>query len=52
MHVLSLSAPSLAIALIFAIWQRYCQFHLRRERIVRERVTYLLWVVADQVAYS
>jgi hypothetical protein len=49
MHVFSLSAPALAIGLIYAIWQRYFKYRSRRERVLRERVTYLLWVVAKRV---
>jgi hypothetical protein len=49
MHLISLSSPALAIALIFSIWQRYFQFRLRQQRTLRERITYLLWVIAQQV---
>ena len=49
MHVVSLSAPALAIALIFAIWQRYFRYRVQQERLLRERVTYMLWVMAKRL---
>jgi hypothetical protein len=47
MPLISLSAPTLAVALIYCIWQRYCQARLRQERTLRERVAYMLWVMAN-----
>ena len=49
MPLVSLSTPTLAVALIYCIWQRYCQVRLRKERILRERVAYMLWVIANLV---
>jgi hypothetical protein len=48
MPLLSLSAPTLAVALIFCIWQRYCRFRLQHERTLSERVTYMLWTLANR----
>ena len=50
MHVLTLSAPTLAVTLIYVIWGRYVQFRGRQERILRERVCYMLWVMAQQIS--
>jgi len=49
MQPLCASAPVLAITVIFWLWQAYRQRFLRRERRLRERVTYMLWVMANQV---
>ena len=46
MHVLALSTPTLAISLIYCLWQRYLQSRWRRQRLVCERVAYLLWELA------
>jgi hypothetical protein len=40
----------MAVALIFAIWQRYFRFRLRQEQVLRHRIAYLLWVVAEHAA--
>jgi hypothetical protein len=49
MHLLSLSAPTLAVTFIYCIWQRYALFQFDRERSLRERVAYMLWVMAERV---
>jgi hypothetical protein len=49
MHLLSLSSPALAIALIYTIWHRYFQYQMHQQRLLRERVAYLLWVVAKRI---
>jgi hypothetical protein len=50
MHLLAFSYPTLAVSAIYCIWQVYFRARLRRERTLRERVTYLLWVTANQIA--
>ncbi len=42
------SAAALAVAVIFYSWRAWQQTHHRRQRILRERVAYMLWVVANQ----
>jgi hypothetical protein len=49
MEPLCASVPVLAVAVIFRLWQAYRQPLLRRERRLRERVAYMLWVAANQV---
>jgi hypothetical protein len=39
----------LAVTVIFRLWQAYRQALLVRERRLRERVAYMLWVMANQV---
>jgi hypothetical protein len=39
------SLPTLSVSAIFCIWSAYRRF-LQRNRVLHERVAYLLWVVA------
>jgi hypothetical protein len=49
MHVMTVSVAALAVASIYYIWKAYFQLNCQRERTLRERVAYMLWVVAQQV---
>jgi hypothetical protein len=37
--------PTLSVSAIYCIWSAYQRFR-QRQRVVRERVAYLLWVMA------
>jgi hypothetical protein len=41
---------ALAVATIFYTWRSYQGRHDQRERVLRQRVTYMLWVVATGAA--
>ena len=41
--------PTLAVSAIYCLWYAYQQEKLRRNRVLRERVAYMLWVTADHV---
>jgi hypothetical protein len=42
--------PTLVVSTIYCLWQAYERERLRqRERVLRERVTYMLWVMARAV---
>ncbi len=43
------TAAIATIYLISALYQDYCKGLKRHERILRERVAYMLWVMTDQV---
>jgi hypothetical protein len=43
------STATLAVAIIYYLWRDYTQVQQRRERALRERVTYMLWVMAAQL---
>lgn len=48
--VISSAVPTLAVAAIYCIWSRaFYYLQLRRERLLRERVTYMLWVMANEI---
>ena len=44
------SVAALAVASIFYVWRHYFHFQMNRHRILRERVAYMLWVSANNVA--
>jgi hypothetical protein len=46
MQVIYCNLCALAVATIFYSWREYQSRHDRRERVLRERVAYMLWVVA------
>jgi hypothetical protein len=48
-NALVCSIPTLAISSIYCIWHANRLRQQRRERILRERVTYLLWVLANSL---
>jgi methionine synthase II (cobalamin-independent) len=39
---------ALAVASIYYVWKTYFQLQFRREQTLRERVTYMLWVMAHR----
>ena len=49
MHVMFSSLPTLAVSAIYCIWHAYQKEKLRRDRVLRERVAYMLWVAAERV---
>jgi hypothetical protein len=40
---------ALVVACIYYIFRAYCQVQERKQRLLRERVAFMLWVVADAV---
>jgi len=51
MQPLLATVPALSVSAIFCLYHAYCQFLLRsaqRRRRLRERVAYMLWVMATQ----
>jgi hypothetical protein len=49
MQVVFSSLPTLAVSAIYCVWYAYQKERLRRDRTLRERVAYMLWVAADRV---
>ena len=50
MHPVLAAVPTLAISAIYCTWNLYRQALLLRQRRLRERVAYMLWVVAHKAA--
>ena len=48
MNALQVVVPTLSVAVIFFIWRNYAQFIWRKKRVLRERVAYMLWVMAQK----
>lgn len=49
MEILAPCVPTLAVAVIYCLWYRVHDFQQRRQRVLRERVAYMLWVAATEV---
>lgn len=43
------SLPTIAVATIFCLYDLARRFQKRRERTLRERVAYMLWVLAEDL---
>jgi hypothetical protein len=52
MSVVVYAASALSVAVLFYSWRSYHEKIANRERLLRERVTYMLWVMANSVAES
>jgi hypothetical protein len=50
MHTMFCGVATLAVASIFYTWRRYQDILMQKQRTLRERVTYMLWVMANAVA--
>lgn len=48
MNTLYCGFCALSVALIFYTYRAYRDHHSRKERTLRERVTYMLWVAASE----
>lgn len=49
MHSVLLSVPALAVSTIYCIWHTYALWlRLQRAQVLRERVAYMLWVMANE----
>src|SRR5207248_5128538 len=49
MHLIGCNVAALSVASLFYLWRSYAGKLVRRERVLRERVTYMLWVMANQL---
>jgi hypothetical protein len=47
MNAIPCVIPTLSVAIIYLIWRSYERFQWRKDRVLRERVTYMLWVMAQ-----
>jgi hypothetical protein len=50
MHTMACGVAALSVAWIFYIWRSYHDEVSLRQRTLRERVTYMLWCMANAVA--
>jgi hypothetical protein len=42
------SCPTLAVSAIYCIWKAYFRVQQKLQRIIHDRVSYMLWVAANQ----
>jgi hypothetical protein len=49
MELLCCNAAALVVALVYYTWRAYDQARAARQRLLHERVAYLLWVIADRM---
>jgi hypothetical protein len=50
MQLISFTAPTLVVSTIYCIWNAYARLQTRRVRVLRERVSHMLWVAATEVS--
>ena len=50
MHVIGSSLGALTVAVVYYAYRDCLHARWRRDRHLRERVTYMLWVMANQMA--
>ena len=49
MNMVVCAASALSVAILFYGWRSYHEKIVGRDRQLRERVTYMLWVMANRV---
>jgi hypothetical protein len=49
MPILCCNVAALTVALIYYMWRSYNHARLARQRVLRERVAHMLWVMADRI---
>jgi hypothetical protein len=47
MSVVVCAASALSVAVLFYSWRSYNEKNEHRQKLLRERVTYMLWVMAN-----
>jgi hypothetical protein len=53
MQSIAVNLATLAVAVLYYLWRDYHQkMEQRRLRLLRQRVTYLLWVMAERIKDS
>jgi hypothetical protein len=48
MQLLFLALAPTAIMFIYMGWRIYSEYQERRQQVLRERVTYMLWVMSNE----
>jgi hypothetical protein len=49
MHTFGCNVAALAVAWIFYTWRSYRDYIIMKQRTLRERVAYMLWVSASAI---
>jgi hypothetical protein len=48
MQVLSGGVAALAVATIYYVWRAYFSVQIRQQRLMHQRIAYLVWTLANQ----
>jgi hypothetical protein len=48
-QVIFSSVPTLAVSAIYCLWHLHLERRLRRDRLLRQRVAYMLWAAANEM---
>jgi len=49
MYPVVFSYPALAVSAIYCIWNAYLRFRLTEQQTLRQRVAFMLWVMANPI---
>jgi hypothetical protein len=49
MMTICCNVAALTVACLYYSWRHYAERLMHREHVLRERVTYMLWVMANQI---
>jgi hypothetical protein len=52
MQLIVTNIAALTVAILFYLWRAHHQTQQRRQRVLRERVAYMLWVMAEGIRNS
>jgi hypothetical protein len=52
MQMLAFCYPVLAVSIIYCTWLSYRRVQFRRGRVLRDRVTFMLWTMANQIPHG
>jgi hypothetical protein len=50
MNAIQCAITTLSVVLIFFIWRNYARFLWRKNPVLRQRVAYMLWTMAQKTA--
>ncbi len=52
MQAVLMTLPTLAVSTVYCLWNIYRSAYCQRSRRLRERVAYMLWVMATEIDSS
>jgi len=52
MQFVALGVAALSLAAIYYIWRTYREVKTHRDRILRERIAYMIWVASESAEAS
>jgi len=52
MHPIVTNFAALTVATLFYLWRAHAQIRQRRQCLLRQRVAYMLWIMAERIQGS